>query len=314
MEAWDTLFTRHGVEVFVVCDAESAEPFMRGWTSRVPDPRESPDYYADTGAYAPPSQYPTYFAWPDIPDFIPRKTDMIRSWGIYQAWKSGTTYTLSLDDDVRPDGDLFAAYEEVFDAGAVCSPYLDVGALTSFDGQLRGFPYRDREPAEVAVQYGGWQGVLDFDAQTQLDRQPGADHRFAPIVLPVPRGAAVTGCIMNCAWRTSYARLMWQLPLYEGRYNRFGDIWSGLFQKKVLDQLGKVMVINGKASVLHKRASDPHANLERERPGIPLNEDLWARLVSPRYESDPHSFFFVRDKPYADHFRKCREQWLNLFS
>ena len=87
-----------------------------------------------------------------------------------------------------------------------------------------------------------------------------------------------------------------------------------LFQKKVLDQLGKVMVINGKASVLHKRASDPHANLERERPGIPLNEDLWARLVSPRYESDPHSFFFVRDKPYADHFRKCREQWLNLFS
>ena len=83
---------------------------------------------------------------------------------------------------------------------------------------------------------------------------------------------------MNCAFRRDVTPIMWQLPLLEGRYNRWGDIWSGLIQKRVLDAVGEVMVINGRASVVHRRASDPLVNLEREAPGIPFNETLWRSL------------------------------------
>lgn len=263
------------------------------------------------------------YCWSHIPDFIPRKTDMIRSWGIYQAWKAGSTYTLSLDDDVLPEGDPFDEYERVFDAGAPLSDYLDVGSLTSFGKPLRGFPFADRQPAEVAIQYGGWHGVLDYDAPTQLAGVNPVES-FHPVVLPVPRGTAVTGCIMNCAWRTEYAPIMWQLPLdARGQYNRFGDIWSGLFQKRVLDALGKVMVINGKASVRHERASDPLANLEREAPGIPVNEGLWENLTDwsklgmhacyDLVTECAYDHFNKTDAEYAVHFLEARDKWLSLF-
>ena len=304
-EAWTPLFQKHDVALFVVQDSEPWDFDYSGFIA-------------------------TADSWP-FPDFIPSKTDMCRSLGIHRAWKAGTTYTLSLDDDVLPEGDIFDEYERVFEAGAPCSEYLSVGSLTSYGGQLRGFPFADRSPADVAIQYGGWNGVLDYDAPTQLAGVRGSEG-FSPVVLPVPRGAAVTTCIMNAAWRTEYAPIMWQLPLLDGRFNRFGDIWSGLFQKRVLDALGKVMVINGKASVRHERASDPLANLEREAPGIPLNEEVWSFLAESvrRLDGGEHKsmvdafkcvtewayFYFGRkdDLDYAEHFCKCRDEWLALFS
>lgn len=259
---------------------------------------------------------------PAMPSFIPHGTDMIRSYGIWLAWAAGSEYTLTLDDDVRPHGDPFAAYEEVFETGAPVSSYLDVGALTTYNGQLRGFPFKDREKREVAIQYGGWHGVLDYDAPTQL---AGVNDQewFDRVVIPVPKGAAVTTCAMNAAWRTKYAPMMWQLPLLEGRYNRFGDIWSGLFQKRVCDALDVAMVVNGLASVRHERASDPHKNMEREQPGIPVNERLWDELWTERgtleyaYKlvTDSACDYFARlDHEYALHFRSARDAWLALYA
>jgi hypothetical protein len=142
--------------------------------------------------------------------------------------------------------------------------------------------------------------------------------------MPVPRYAPVTGCIMNAAWRTEYAKIMWQLPLYDGKFNRFGDIWAGLFAKKVLDAEGSVMVINGEASVRHGRASNPIANMTREGPGIPLNEDLWGSLVGWPLDGDlekkyvmatdgAFKFFKAFDHEYALHFRVARDEWVKLF-
>jgi hypothetical protein len=181
----------------------------------------------------------------------------------------------------------------------------------------------------VAVQYGGWDGVLDYDAPTQL-AGASLNEVFHPVVVPVPRGAAVTGCIMNAAWRTEYAPIMWQLPLYSGRFNRFGDIWAGLFAKKTLDAEGAVMVINGEATVRHERASDPVANLEREAPGIPVNEGLWAALSSEygwpvddslarveiyrRVTDNAHRHLKTVDHDYAQHFLAARDEWLRLYA
>lgn len=260
---------------------------------------------------------------PEMPWFIPTGTDMIRSWGFYKAWQGGSEYTLTLDDDVVPLGDPFAAYEREFEFGAVCSPYLSVGAFTSSHLQMRGFPYLDRKPAKVAIQYGGWHGILDYDAPTQLVCAP-EEEVFTGLIIPVPRGVPVTTCIMNCAFRTEYAPIMWQLPMLDGKYNRFGDIWSGLIQKKVLDWLGEVMLINGNASVRHERASNAFANLEREAPGAEINEALWERLrvsflgktpppIRVLYRFITNSVAMAFPGEYRQHFVKSRDAWLELF-
>ena len=287
LAAWQPIFSRHGVELFVV--------------------RDEPE------------------TWATLPDWVPRRTDMIRSWGFLQAYQTDADYVLTLDDDVRPlagqnGSDIFDQYERVFESGAPLSDYVDVGALTSAGVQMRGFPYVDREPATVAVQYGGWFGVMDYDARTQLAGVPGS-ATFSNVVLPVPRGAAATCCIMNCAFRREVTPIMWQLPLVEGRYNRWGDIWSGLIQKRVLDAIGQVMVINGRAPVLHKRASDPLANLERETPGIPFNEGMWQALAG-NYGVTMNgawsgvvermaAIFDDADPEYAEAFRLAAVNWVS---
>lgn len=309
--AWVYLFQKHDVHLVMMWDLPEL-------------PWETPDS----------GHKITQLCWKDIDasglKHIPRKTDMIRSYAFLWAYKNtNSKYFLTLDDDVMPivDKDIFEEYEKVFEEGAPCSEYLDVGALTSSGLQMRGFPYKDRKKAIVAVQYGGWNGVLDFDAATQL-AVPKEFSEFKGIVMPVPKGAAVTCCIMNCAWRRSYTPIMWQLPMLDGRYNRVGDIWSGLFIKRTLDFTGAVMVINGKASVWHDRASNPYNSLVKEAPGAWLNDNLWDFLRYPltdaEYENNlPHvydavttealMFFLEHDKEYAEHFLKARDEWQESF-
>lgn len=353
--AWAPLFEKHVDHLVIVQDLDGHDAEIAKAVDRLGVPMVELHHRGTIGA-----------------KYVPHGTDMIRSWGIYRAWKYGSTYTLTLDDDVRPHGDPFHAYEAVFDRGAPVSEYLNVGALTSFGRPLRGFPFKDRVLREVAVQYGGWHGVLDYDAPTQLEGVRDQEW-FDRIALPVPRGAAVTGCIMNAAWRTKYAPIMWQLPMLtahdwgsewpgwdgrkcricgivqtnahraaaayraplppcRGRFNRFGDIWAGLFAKRVCDALDVAMVVNGLASVRHERASDPQKNLERETLGIPVNEELWDELTTPvvigaerdlavairqtyKCVTDRAAHYFRgRDPEYAEWFRAARDEWLGLFA
>ncbi len=344
LKAWEPLFAEHEVTVYPVRDEPAS--------------------------------------WESWPDWVPRRSDMCRSWGFYEAWKNGHEFTLSLDDDVRPARqsdafefnpeagsiiDVFAEYERGFDQTWPCIPYLSVGALTDSGREMRGFPYEGRG-ARCMVQYGGWDGVLDYDGKTQLAGVP-ESAQFANAVIPVPRGCAVTTCAMNVAFRTEFTPCMWQLPILSqrhewgaeapdmdgwkchkcghfvtgaeqsrsdhtlkaaptchARYNRWGDIWSGLIQKRVLDARGEVMLVNGRASVLHERASDPARNAEVEAPGMPLNENAWGALhrvsatesIASAYEIVARSlagdFRYRRgDREYADHFDTCLSQWLALF-
>lgn len=269
---------------------------------------------------------------------IPKKTDMCRSYGFWLGYEiSDSPYFLTLDDDVKPiewqkwrtktPGDIFEEYEKVFEAGEHLSEYFSIGSLTTTptEIEMRGYPYKDRVKKPVAVQYGGWWGVLDYDAATQLS-SPQPYQQFAQLSIPVPKGAAATCCIMNCAWRREYTPIMWQLTMLNGRYNRVGDIWSGLFIKKTLDMVGACMVINGFASVEHNRASDPYNSLVKEAPSVYMNDHLWENLNVPVVSEDNNLldvylgvtnqaiwFFEKHDKEYAEYFRKARDEWLSLW-
>lgn len=303
LDAWAPLFARHSRVVIVVDDTEggdiSRDAGIPHDVAVVHEHRTRPVSWAPAGS------------------------DMCRSYGF--RWAHGTLaeFVLSLDDDTLPDGDPFAEYEAVFDAGAPFSDYLNVGALTSFGGPMRGFPFDQRRRSQVVVQWGGWSGVLDYDARTQLDGVRD-DETFDRTIVPVPRGTAVTGCAMNMAFRREWTPMMWQLPLLDGRHNRWGDIWSGLFTKRVADACGVVCVVNGKAQVRHERASDPAANLAREAPGIPVNDGLWEATWLPPWDSGRHTYRSVTDAAalhfrewdaeYADHFLRARDEWLEMFA
>lgn len=301
---WDELFEKHDVHLFVCQDNGTTYPEIAEALQEV-----SYDY--------------TLLTWKDIKaKHIPTKTDMIRSWGFYEAYKTRRDYILTLDDDTYARGDVFEAYERQFRAGSVLSNYLSVGALTTSGLQMRGFPYKDRAKEPVAVQYGGWNGVLDYDAATQL-ADPRERETFKDVVMPVPRGALATCCIMNTAFQREYTPIMWQLPMLEGRHNRIGDIWSGIFIKRVLDSIGAVMLINGEATVEHDRASNPYSSLQKEATSVLMNDEIGDRVQCYKKDmlgayrqvtDDAIAFFFEYDRDYAKHFRRARDEWMSLFS
>lgn len=305
--AWEPYFIKHKIHLVIMWDLEEPQIVFANKEHEI-----------------------TQLCWKDLDasrlQYIPRKTDMIRSFAFKWAYDyTQNQYFVTLDDDVRPEfmgNDIFEEYAKVFAEGAPLSEYFDVGALTSSGLQMRGFPYKDRVKKEVAVQYGGWSGTLDYDAATQLS-SPRDYETFWPVVMPVPKGVAATCCIMNAAWQREYTPIMWQLPMLDGRYNRVGDIWSGLFIKKTLDAVGAVMVINGKASVEHRRASNPYNSLVKEAPSVWMNDNLWENLYDPGEQGTVYNYtgitnaaihFFAQHDPlYAEHFKEARDEWLSLW-
>lgn len=306
MQEWNSLFKKHNAKVFVVFDGDSCPTY------------EGTHMCLDWSSENPVEDY----------SIFPVNTDMIRSLGFYHAWKEKPEYILSLDDDVYPiaDIDIFEEYEKVFNSKVSVSSYLGIHSLTTCPYELRGFPYHSRD-GEVAVQYGGWAGVLDHDGVTALSEQNNLkrNEAFYPITMVVPNGAAATCCAMNFAFKRKYTPLFYQLPLLGNAFNRFGDIWSGLFAKKILDAAGAAMVINGKASVAHLRKSNVFDNIAKESIGLKLNEELWDNLdligdfedIKIAYldiiDSASTYFYLSGYTEYSEGLSISAEKWISLF-
>ena len=230
--------------------------------------------------------------WEQIPDFIPRRTGAIRSWGFLQAWHWGHD-VIALDDDCLPppDRDPIQEYLDAFDHPVAVSDYFDVGHTFGLGEYMRGFPFSQRRVATPVLQYGGWHGVPDMDAVTQAEHEqdgPIEGYEFDARTLAVPVGCAFTACIMNAAIKHEALPMMYQLLMGVDRvgYDRYDDLWSGLIAKKICDHLGLPIVINGRASIIHTRASDTAANLRKEQGGYELHEVMWERLKNVRLFSD----------------------------
>ncbi len=227
----------------------------------------------------------THYCWQDIEAqlgesawIVPRRTDCVRSFGYWQAWLRQPDMIVTLDDDclppeAGPENFLMRHWQRLQENG-------DHDAWTSTtEGTIpRGVPYHARSREQrCVINHGLWTNVIDYDAVTQLTqvRQP------SPVAFPdqtIPRGSYYPMCGMNLAWRPEITpALYFMLMGKDHGVDRFGDIWAGLFSKRVCDHLG-LAVHSGSPTVHHARASNVWANLRKEATGMERNETLW-RLV-----------------------------------
>lgn len=233
-----------------------------------------------------------HLCWEDIDRhewswIIPRRSDTVRSFGYWWAYDAGYKYLMTLDDDCYPE----PGYEDLDGI------HLKMLERTRWFNTLnnvrpRGTPYKNTGYRPVYINHGLWTNVLDYDAPQQLVDP--VSETFTHDNRIVPHGAYFSFCGMNWLARREAILLTYHLlmgqrfdsgNLVPVGLDRMGDIWAGIFMKKICDHLGWA-VSSGTPYIHHDRASNPFVNLVKEAPGIAINETLWERVDSVKFVGD----------------------------
>lgn len=273
-----------------------------------------------------------YFTWQNIKNdlgrdewIFPRRSAGIRSYGFWKAHQLGAGVIITIDDDCYPvDRDFVAGHV------ANLSLWAPEKWATTFPHPnflyTRGYPYKIRNKLPVVISHGLWSNKMDLDAKTQLKYPNVNTAPYPPVASFIPRGQYFPMSSMNLAFRREVTPLMY-FPLMGSDphgnpwgYDRFDDIWAGIFDKKICDHLG-LGVVNGSPFVEHRKASDPHKNIEKEKAGLATNETLWGLVdaVILTKKTPVACYRELAQKvrfPKERYFKKLREAmlvWASLF-
>lgn len=265
---WRTEFSRSDTHLYIVEDKDSRETSVPDWLNHF-----------------------TIFTHQDIKDdlgdnawIIPFKTSAIRSYGYYKVFADGCDYVLTLDNDCYPEKQGYWIDGHLANLGQQVT--LDwVSSIPGSNLPTRGFPYLIRDRSPVGVSHGLWSNVPDFDGVDML-KHP--DWRFEPCtkVQLIPRHNFYPMCGMNLAFRREIVPLMYfglQGPSWG--LDQYDDIWAGVLSKKVMDHLGYA-VLSGYPSVEHRKQSNAFVNLQKQAPGLAINEELWRQVQAVRLTQD----------------------------
>jgi len=285
LSEWNEEFERNNCTVYVVEDNE--------------------DETFDLPAY----KYVKHFAHRNIEDalgknawIIPKKTDCVRSFGYWQAYLDGMDYIITLDDDCYPltEERGLTKYKKVQPQGSIAQHVLnltnhnvtdDAWVSTIEEMRPRGIPYMTRFRAlPIVLSHGLWLNNPDLDAITQLSAK---QVQYGLIQRIIPIGKYYPMCGMNIAFIKELTPIMYFLLM--GRdysYDRFGDIWAGIFSKRIIDHLGKG-VISGTPIIWHERASNPWDNLHKEHIGYEMNEGLWSLVDGIRFTETTYKGCYI---------------------
>ena len=210
---------------------------------------------------------------------IPHRNASVRSYGYYKAWQQGAKYIVTIDDDCIPPKDFIEKHVEALETLTVSSAWTN----TIRGGKARGVPFDNiSRSVKTIVNHGLWTGNYDFDAVTQLTHTSGVGL----VQQVIERGKYYPMCGMNLAFKAEAVPMMYFL--LQGRdypYDRYDDIWAGLFTKRICDHLN-LGVKSGYPFVKHTRASNVWSNLIKESTAYELNEILWQTVDDIILKSD----------------------------
>ncbi len=255
-----------------------------------------------------------------------RKNAGIRSYGFWKAYKLGADVVLTLDDDCFPEGSGFVETH---------LKNLDQKMPHKWQAtypnpkwmNTRGFPYGVRDQFPVALSHGLWSGALDLDAKTEIKLPKLLDEIvYPPITQYIQFGSYYPMCSMNMAFKREITPLMFFPMMGEGvdgskwPYNRYDDIWAGIFSKKIMDHLN-LGVVNGSPFVDHRKASKPNDNHSKELSGMKMNETLWKCVdrVTLKGKTPKECYVELAKKikfPKGAYFKNLKDAmiiWANLF-
>lgn len=260
---------------------------------------------------------------------IPHRTDACRSFGYLAAGLWGADVIITFDDDNYPLSSPGKVYDYIgnhdvvnfdFSGPEVSSPngwFNTIDLLATEPKKrlfARGFPYARRSDdvkyaykdssGKVVMNIGLWTVNPDVDALTVLSEgslnglpQTRTVSLIGPDHLMLSEG---TFAPLNTA-NTAYSREM--LPIiydtFQGaqvgelKLDRFGDIWSNLFSKKILDRMGKRIVL-GAPLVEHKREPrDTFVDFQKEFWGIIISEKLFNYMETVKLNSTTYADLYI---------------------
>lgn len=272
----------------------------------------------------------THLSWKDIREdlgdtewIIPRRTDCVRSYGYFKAWKESPDLIITLDDDCYPLENEGIGFIDRHRARILEGGMEEAWQPTGLGVVTRGVPYyHTARKRRCVLNHGLWTNVPDYDAPTQLcqSRQQGEFH---PINQTIPVGRYYPMCGMNVALLPEVVPAFYFLLMgrdYE--YDRFGDIWSGVFVKKIADHLN-VAVNSGDPMVEHQRASNVWANLRKEAAGLEINETLWDHIDRVTLTAKTFGECYAElaeglpvggpAGQYMDNLKNAMREWVSLF-
>lgn len=211
---------------------------------------------------------------------IPNHTSACRSWGYYIAWKEGFDYIFTLDNDCYSyDDDWIGGHIEALTLGSA-NEWFDTLAFMDMDCDNgiypRGMPYSERGQGfkETVLNHGLWMNVPDLDAVGMI-AHPDFKLKEPKFSESIPRHQFFPMCGMNLAWKRDLTPAMY-FGIFgpDWGFDQYDDIWAGILMKKVVDHLS-LAVRTGWPAVEHRKQSDALTNMQKQAPGIKMNEHFW---------------------------------------
>lgn len=274
-----------------------------------------------------------HFSWQDIDKdlgknswIISRKNAGIRNYGFWRACQMNADVIITLDDDCYPAENNFVKKHLDNLNFKTAEDWFPVYPNPDWM-YTRGFPYLIRNKLAVMVSHGLWSGALDLDAKVDV-KLPKLlnENPYPPIRQVIPFNCFYSMSSTNLTFRSEITPLMF-FPMMgfdpQGKawkYNRYDDIWAGIFSKKIMDHL-KMRVVNGSPFVEHRKASKPTNNLKKESSGLKTNEILWKRVKKIKLTKKTPKDCYVElakeirfpENSYFQKLKKAMVIWANLF-
>jgi len=264
-------------------------------------------------------------------DLIPEKCHAETSFGFLKAYEDEATLILEMDDDVFiSEGFLKEHINNLFDNGGVTVSssgkwYNTIENLNlNMDQKIfpRGHPYsplcRDEnymwmdEGEKCVLNMGLWNGQPDLDALTILYhggldgkcRVESKGCKKEKIILG--KGIYFAICSMNTSFLSKVVPAYYQLYMNFMGVDRFDDIWSGMFLKRIADHIGDKLCM-GKPLGLHlKRTRNIFKDLKSEMNGLDMNEYVWKISDEAELSAKTYADCYLELANYVDKSLKNR--------
>jgi len=240
-------------------------------------------------------------AWSKYECVIPEKCHAETSFGFIVAFEEGADVIIELDDDVALNQGYDLGWHlrnsfnnEGFSVSAKGKWYNTIENLVLNKEVIvfpRGHPYEEKCRLEryewkngsspSVLNMGLWSGEPDLDALTLIfyNGLNGAcslkSHGLKREKVVIEKGTYFALCSMNTAFLSKIIPAFYQLYMNQLGVDRFDDIWSGLFLKKIADYMGDDVSIGAPLLAHKKIPRDSFSDLRKEMEGMDLNEGLW---------------------------------------